>query len=158
MQLTVVKYQPEYQPFFELFNKAWLEEYFTVEALDKMVLDNPQEMIINPGGDILFAADELGEILGTVALRVLEPGVYELTKMAVKKDLRGKGAGQFLCQAAIDRAIELGANRLILYSNTILENAIFIYRKLGFKEIPLQNGVYGRANIMMEYILTVHPA
>jgi len=40
---------------------------------------------------------------------------------------------------------------LILYSNRILENAIYIYRKFGFKEIPLEGeNPYDRADIKMK--------
>ena len=149
MELQLVDYQPEYQPYFEKFNKAWLEEYFVVEALDKWVLENPDEAILKQGGKILFA--KLGlTIIGTVALRYIDEGVYELTKMAVSKEYHGGGAGQFLCSKAIEKAREMNMHRLILYSNRVLKNAIHIYNKLGFKEIPLQSGTYGRADIMME--------
>ena len=41
----------------------------------------------------------------------------------------------------------------MLYSNTILENAVYIYRKYGFVEIPMEeNSPYERSNIKMELI------
>jgi len=41
--------------------------------------------------------------------------------------------------------------KLVLYSNTLLENAIHIYMKKGFKEIPIEkNCPYKRSNIKME--------
>lgn len=148
-RLAVIDYQPDHQPYFERFNKAWLEHYFTVEPLDKYVLENPEEAIIDKGGKVYFVtADD--KIVGTVALRYFEPGVYELTKMAVDETFRGHGIGQFLCQAGIDKARELGMDRLILYSNRVLANAIHIYHKLGFTEIPVQPGTYERSDIMME--------
>jgi N-acetylglutamate synthase-like GNAT family acetyltransferase len=149
MELQIIDYQPEYQPYFEKFNKAWLEEYFVVEPLDKWVLEQPDEAILKPGGKIYFAA--MGNtIVGTVGLRFIEEGVFELTKMAVDKSYHGGGAGQYLCQAGIDKARELGVTKLILFSNRILKNAIHIYHKLGFVEIPVEPGTYGRADIMME--------
>ncbi|MDB5003344.1 MAG: family N-acetyltransferase [Mucilaginibacter sp.] len=151
MQLKLIDYELKYQPYFEKFNKAWLEEYFTVEAFDKYVLENPDEAIIKAGGKIYFA--KAGEtIIGTVGLRFIEDGVFELTKMAVDKNYRGGGAGKFLCQAGIDKAREMGLKRLILYSNRRLENAIHIYHKLGFTEIPVLPGTYERSDIMMEII------
>jgi cysteine desulfurase/selenocysteine lyase len=149
MELTFLDYKPEYQPWFEKLNKAWLEEYFVVEPFDKWVLEQPDEAIIKQGGKIYFAASG-STIVGTVALRFIEDGVYELTKMAVDKTYHGGGAGQFLCRAAIDKARGLGAKRLVLWSNRVLENAIHIYHKLGFTEIPVLAGTYGRADIMME--------
>lgn len=150
MKVTIIDYQVEYQSYFENLNKSWLEEYFSVEDVDRLVLENPQTTIINPGGAILFAIDEFHHIIGTVALKVVSPGVFELTKMAVAKSKRGMGAGQLLCKAAIEKARYLKANRLILYSNTLLENAVAIYQKLGFSEIKLEKGVYGRADIKMQ--------
>jgi len=157
MELTFLDYKPEYQPWFEKLNKAWLEEYFVVEPFDKWVLEQPDEAIIKQGGKIYFAASG-STIVGTVALRFIEDGVYELTKMGVDKAYHGGGAGQFLCRAAIDKARELGAKKLVLWSNRMLENAIHIYRKLGFTEIPVLAGTYGRADIMMEINFNERPS
>lgn len=153
MELQLIDYQPEYQPFFEKFNKAWLEEHFTVEPLDKWVLEHPEEAIMKDGGKIYFVADG-PTIVGTVGLRYIEDGVYEMTKMAVDTNYRGGGAGKFLCQAAIDKAREMGLRKLILYSNRVLKNAIHIYNKLGFTEIPVVPGTYVRSDIMMEIDFT----
>lgn len=146
--IRIVPYRPEYAIYFERFNKAWLEEYFEVEPIDKYVLENPEEAILKPGGRILFAECE-GKILGTVALKPVENGIYELTKMAVDKQSRGLGAGKLLCKAAIEEAQRLHAHTLILYSQTQLENAIAIYRKMGFQELTLEKGIYERADIKM---------
>ncbi len=151
--LRIVDYQPQYATYFNTLNKAWLEEYFVVEPIDQYVLENPEEAILTPGGKILFAEQE-GRIIGTVALKYLSPGIYELTKMAVDKEMRGLGAGKQLCKAAIDAAKDLGAEKLILYSQTGLSNAIGIYRKMGFTELPLEKGGYERADIKMGLLLT----
>ena len=144
----IIQFQPDYAVYFDRFNKAWLEEYFVVEPIDKYVLENPEEAILKPGGRILFA-EHNRRIIGTVALRVAKPGVYELTKMAVDKSLRGHGAGKLLCAAAINEAKNLQAKELILYSQRQLQNAIAIYRKMGFEELPLEPGAYQRADIKM---------
>jgi N-acetylglutamate synthase-like GNAT family acetyltransferase len=149
MDLQVIDYQPQYAPYFDKFNKAWLEEHFVVEPFDKWVLENPEEALLKTGGSIYFITTG-DKIIGTVALRRIEDGVYELIKMAVDRDHRGAGAGQFLCQAGIDKARELGVKKLVLFSNRVLQNAIHIYHKLGFIEIPVEPGTYVRADIMME--------
>jgi len=51
---------------------------------------------------------------------------------------------------SLERAKELGAHKIILYSNTALKSAIHLYRKFGFKEVPLGDVEYKRANIKME--------
>ena len=148
MGIQIIDYKPEYAVYFDRFNRDWLEERFTVEPIDKWVLEHPEEAIIAKGGKIYFAIYN-EKIIGTVAIMYLEPGMYELTKMAVDKEYRGIGAGKLLCQAAIECAHSLCADKLILYSQTSLKAAITIYFKLGFIEIPL-DGKYNRADIKMQ--------
>lgn len=134
--------------YFDRYNKAWLEAFFSVEPIDKYVLENPELAIIKPGGCIFFAENK-GKIIGTVALKFVEPGIFELTKMAVDKKSQGMGAGRALCTAAIEEAKKLNAHTLILYSQKTLTSAIALYYKMGFKELPLVKGIYQRADIKM---------
>lgn len=149
--IDILDYKPEHQPWFESFNRAWIEKYFWMEPLDVAVLQNPEEYILEPGGMILMATTN-HQIIGTAALKFVEPGVYEFTKMAVDEQFRGNGAGRALSEAAIQKAKGMGAHTIILYSNRILENAIALYRKLGFVEMPVDL-VYKRSDIKMKLIL-----
>lgn len=149
--LEIVEYSPELQPWFEKFNRDWIEKFFWMEPIDFKVLQNPEEHIISKGGSILMASCDK-EMAGTVALKYVEPGVYEFTKMAVDEKYRGQKIGLLLSEAAIIKARQLGAKKIILYSNTVLAPAISLYRKLGFKEVPL-DGPYKRSDIKMELIL-----
>lgn len=149
--IIIVNYESQHQPLFEKFNRAWIEKYFWMETVDNQVLQQPKEHILNKGGIILMAKMH-NEWAGTVALKYVEPGIYEFTKMAVDEKFQGKKVGQALSHAAIEKAKRLGAKRIILYSNTKLEAAIALYRKIGFKEIPV-DGPYKRSNIKMELIL-----
>lgn len=90
-----------------------------------------------------------GEVAGTVALKRVDSEMFEFTKMAVDEKYRGQKIGRALGQAAIKKAKELGAKKIILYSNTVLVPAIELYRKLGFSEVPV-DGPYQRSNIKME--------
>ena len=91
-------------------------------------------------------------IAGTVALKLIGEGVYELTKMAVDERFRGLKIGYALGVAAIDEAKRAGARRIFLYSNTMLRPAMGLYYKLGFREIPV-DGPYKRTNVKMELII-----
>ncbi len=150
-QVTILEYKPEYQPWFEKFNRDWIEKYFWMEPIDIAVLQNPEEYIIKKGGSIIMAGCDK-EMAGTVALKYVEPGVYEFTKMAVDEKFRGQRVGLLLSEAAILKARQLGAHKIILYSNTVLAPAISLYRKLGFNEVPV-DAVYKRSDIKMELIL-----
>ena len=97
-----------------------------------------------------------GESVGTCALMKCPYGAYELAKMAVAPAAQGRGVGRALGEAAITRARALGAPRVELLSNTILEPALALYRSLGFVEVPLPKTDYRRANIKM--VLELSPS
>ena len=78
--LEMVEYRPEHQPWFEKFNRQWIEEYFWMEPIDFEVLQHPDEYIISKGGKILVALYNK-EIAGTVALKYVDPTTFEFTKM-----------------------------------------------------------------------------
>lgn len=151
MEVTITNYQSSLSRHFYDLNIEWLKTYFYVEPFDEEVLSKPEKYIINKGGLIFFAF--LGnDVIGTVALMpTLEPNTYELTKMAVSPNYRGYKIGQKLMQHCINFAKKNEYKTLLLYSNTKLENAIYIYKKYGFIELPLEaNSPYKRSNIKMK--------
>jgi len=151
-EVSITSFNPRYADVFFDLNIEWLETYFYVEDFDREVLSNPNTYILDPGGHIFFAVGN-DNAIGTVALMKVEDGIYELTKMAVRTDQRGRKIGQKLMQYCIDFGKQNKFKKLILYSNTKLENAIYIYRKYGFIEIDQEAEVpYERSNIKMELI------
>ncbi len=150
--VKILDYQPGHQPVFENLNRDWIEKYFWMEPVDNEVLGNPDEHIIRPGG-LIFMAEYRNELVGTVALKFVETGVYEFTKMAVDEKFQGLKIGKQLAETAIEKSKQKHAHKIILYSNTKLINAISLYRKLGFLEIPV-DGPYKRSNIKMEITLS----
>ena len=91
-----------------------------------------------------------GEIAGTVALRKVDNTVYEFTKMAVDNKFQRKGIAEALSYASFKKARELGADKVMLYSNSILTPAIRLYEKLGFKHLPVGSTGYQRSDVKME--------
>lgn len=148
--IEIIDYRKEHQPYFELFNRRWIEDYFTMEPVDEYVLTNPEEAILKNGGAILMASCD-GQIAGTVALRKVAEGVYEFTKMAVGEDYRKRGIAEALSYASFDKAKKLGAEKIILYSNSKKNGAaIKLYEKIGFIHFVPEPGVYVRADVKME--------
>src|SRR6218665_3979325 len=94
-KIEIIDYQPEHQPWFKKLNRAWIEKYFWMEAIDFEVLQHPDVHIIGHGGKIVMIASDK-EIAGTVALKYSQPGVYEFTKMAVSDKFQGKKLGKAL--------------------------------------------------------------
>ncbi|MBL0359110.1 MAG: GNAT family N-acetyltransferase [Chitinophagaceae bacterium] len=151
--ISIVPYESWHQPYFEKFNRQWIEAWFTMEPLDEWVLTNPEKAILKDGGSILMAL-YAGEVAGTVGLRKLGEEVYEFTKMAVDENFRRRGIAEALCYASFEKAAALGASKVILYSNTKNAGAIKLYEKIGFKHLPVENDVYARANVKMEINIT----
>jgi ribosomal protein S18 acetylase RimI-like enzyme len=146
--INIIDYRPEHQPYFEKFNRAWIEEMFEMEPVDEWVVTNPDKAIIETGGAILMAEYE-GIPAGTVGLRKVDDETYEFTKMAVDEDFRRKGIAEALSYASFEKAISLGARNVILYSNKKNAGAIKLYEKIGFRHVQVENDVYKRANVKM---------
>lgn len=148
---TIEPFNTKYRNAFYKLNYEWLEKYFSVEPIDEKVLLEPEQYILDAGGEILFAVEN-GCPIGTVAMKMAEPGRFELTKLAVDQSARKGGIGAALCQAVIDRFKARGGKTLFLETNTVLENAIRLYWRLGFVEMPNpQPSPYERSNYYMEW-------
>ena len=144
---------PEFRDAFRDLNVEWLEKYFRVEPVDHEVLDDPDRIIIEPGGEILFARVD-AHLVGTCALQRTEPGVYELTKMAVTEAYQGRQIGKALMRAALDRARGLHAKRVFLVTNSGLTPAVTLYRRVGFKVVRAgPHPKYERGDLTMEMLM-----
>ncbi len=152
MNIKIIPYTEENQKYFTALNVLWVEKYFVMEEHDKDVLYNPKEHILDKGGYIYFAKAD-NAIAGTFALILVEKGVYELSKMTVDEAFRGKKIANKMLEFCLEEAKRLNMSKIILYSNTILQPAIHLYKKFGFKEIPLENSEYKRSDIKMEIII-----
>jgi putative acetyltransferase len=138
---------------FRRLNEAWIKKYFGLEEQDNEVLGDPVGYIIEPGGQIIIAT--LGNrAVGCCALKPMEPGVFEVAKMAVAEDLRGRGIGRKVLARTIAEAKAMGATKLYLETNSKLANAIHLYETLGFQHLPTKQSPYVRANVFMELALT----
>ncbi len=147
-EIVIEEYTPLHQPYFEKFNRHWIEKYFVMEPVDEYVLTKPEEAIIEPGGAILMAICD-GVPAGTVALRKVDDDTYEFTKMAVDEKFQRRGIAEKLSHASFEKARELGAKEVILYTNSGLKPAIKLYEKLGFRHIPIGQGEYKRSDVKM---------
>lgn len=153
--LIIREFSDQLAPHFHRINAQWIAEMYTLEPTDLDVLENPRDRIIDPGGAILFVEDaELG-IIGTCGLQKTGDRQFELTKMGVMPEARGRGAGAFLLNAMIDRAFALGCDRLYLLSNAKGAAGVHLYEKAGFvhdEGIMEEFGRrYARTNVAMLY-------
>lgn len=150
--VEIIPFSPDLKEYIKTLNTEWLTKYFRVEEKDELVLSNPQEEIIDKGG-MIFYAKHNGEIIGTFSLMKIDAETFELSKMAVSDKAQGLGTGNRLLLYAFAIAKENNIKKLILYSNRILSPAIHLYKKFGFVEVALEEGLYERADIKMEKII-----
>ncbi|MBT8196111.1 MAG: GNAT family N-acetyltransferase [Bacteroidia bacterium] len=148
----IIEFENKYAKDFADLNYEWIAHFFKIESIDQNYLDNPQEKIIDQGGAILLAKFE-NKIVGTIALINEGNNVYELAKMSVHKDMRGKRLGHRLMDACIAKAKQLNADKIIILSNRKLENAIHLYEKYGFIDLGSPETDYERCDIYMELTL-----
>lgn len=137
---------------FRKLNEEWITQYFTLEIKDLETLNDPVHSILLTGGYI-FMAYAAAEAVGCVALIPMRDGIYELSKMAVSPQVRGRGIGRRLLQHAIAQAKSVGAKSLFLGSNTRLKDAVHLYESVGFRHVKpesLPPVPYSRADVFME--------
>ena len=153
--LRIVEFRDDLAPAFHDINAEWINTMFVMEDVDRHVLQNPRETIIDPGGAVLFVELEGSGIVGAGALRWSGPGQLELTKMGVKSGLRGLKAGEFLLDALIARATTMQPERLYLLTSKRCEAAIHLYEKSGFEHdaelLEAARHHYDRCDVAMTY-------
>lgn len=147
-KIEIVGFEAKYAHYFYDLNVAWLEKYFYVEPYDQKILSNPKKYVIDTGGYIFFAKYATN-IVGVVSL-INQKSFFELSKMAVTPKYQGLKIGLKLINFCIDFAKQKHWKSITIYSHRKLVPAIELYKKVGFKEISLEEkSHYERSNIKM---------
>jgi ribosomal protein S18 acetylase RimI-like enzyme len=89
-----------------------------------------------PDGRLLLAEFE-GQLAGCVALHRLDGKTCEMKRLYLRPQYRGKGVGRALADIIIAEARAIGYERMRLDTvEPVMKDAVAMYRRLGFKEIP----------------------
>jgi len=152
MEIKIIQYKDEHHASFKQLNLEWLDHYNLTESHDLMVLDDPQATILDRGGFIWLAIAD-NKVVGSAALMKEHEGEYELAKMAVTADYRGKGISKLLIETCLEKAKEIGAKKLLLFSNHQLQTALKLYEKYGFYHVEVENSPFETADVKMELVL-----
>jgi GNAT superfamily N-acetyltransferase len=92
--------------------------------------------LYGPPAGRAFIADADGVAVGCVGIRPLDPpAIAELKRMYLRPEVRGRGLGRALGEAALASAAELGYEIVRLDTIAEMVGAAALYRKLGFVEI-----------------------
>jgi GNAT superfamily N-acetyltransferase len=114
---------------------AWLGISLCFQNFDKELAGLPGDYA--PPDGCLLLAIEADQIAGCVALRKIGESTCEMKRLFLRSAFRGEGLGRKLVEAIIAEARQLGYLRMQL--DTLpgrMDQAIKLYRSLGFKEIP----------------------
>jgi len=148
--VELVDFSAGLAPHFGRLNRAWIEQDYAIEPPEEEMLARP-ESVIERGGAIVFAKRG-DEVVGTGGLEALAEGDFEIIKMAVEPECRGRGIGQLLMDRLIAIAIERGARWVRIETVAALVAANGLYRKNGFipaREQQSRHG-YSRADMFYE--------
>jgi ribosomal protein S18 acetylase RimI-like enzyme len=93
--------------------------------------------------DVFVAVDAAGDVLGTVTVvqpgspyaEISRPGELEFRMLAVAPSARGRGVGEALTRAVLDRARALGLRKVVLSSLDGMHSAHRLYERLGFARL-----------------------
>jgi ribosomal protein S18 acetylase RimI-like enzyme len=118
-----------------------------VEAVERLVpqlssssppptVEQLGEVVSSPATDLFLAIDDDGEIVGmsTLAVFRIPTGLRAwIEDVVVDGAARGRGVGEALTRAMLDRARELGCRTVDLTSRPSREAANRLYQRLGFQ-------------------------
>ena len=152
--MKIVPYSPEYKNDFIKMNKLWISSMFVMETEDEREFGNI-EPCIESGGQIFFALDDNNNVMACCMIAPRDDGDWEIMKFAAKGMYTGTGAGSACLKACIDYAKEQSVERIIIVSNCRCVQAVHLYRKFGFSEIPAdkEKFPFERADIAFEMFL-----
>ena len=102
--------------------------------IDRLIAGLPGEYGRPRGEVILVYAHD--EVVACGALRGLDSKVGEIKRIYVRADHRGPGFGPRLTQALLDRARELGYERVRVDTLPTMDGALEFYQEMGFEPIP----------------------
>lgn len=147
--MELIEYDARYKDDFIQFNKDWIMDNFGfLEKEDVETFEKIDEELAS--GAMIYFAVEDGVVLAACMTKPMGNGTWEICKLCSNKKLPHKGCGTAVFCASMRWAVEHGAKRLFMLSNSSLKAAIHIYEKYGFKEIKLDNYEYVRGDIAFE--------
>ena len=147
--IDIIEYSNEYHEDFRRLNMEWLETYNLIESHDLEILDDPEGTVLSRGGQIYLAKLD-GKIVGTAGIWKDSDTEYELVKMAVDPEHRGKGISKLLLSRCLDEVRQRKAQKISLFSNSQLKTAIKLYEDYGFRHVDNTNSPFVTADVKME--------
>jgi ribosomal protein S18 acetylase RimI-like enzyme len=96
-------------------------------------------------------------LAGSPMYEVDDPGGAAIRMLGVAAEARGRGIGEALARACVDRARAAGVRRVWLHTEPFMEAAHRLYARLGFVRVPEQDWRFEEEDepdvILLAYVL-----
>lgn len=117
-----------------LHGLLYSREYGWDERFEALVAQIVADFVnhYNPARERCWIAEMSGEIVGSVFVVQADNTTAKLRLLLVKPEARGLGLGTRLVEECIRFSRRCGYQKLILWTNSVLEEARHIYQKTGF--------------------------
>ena len=112
---------------------AELDRRYPEEGAKHFRLDASE---VAPDRGVFLVAYADGEAVGCGAVRMNEPGVAEVKRMYVRPEWRGRRVASRILAALEQHAMRLGAHQIVLETGERQSEALSLYRRAGYVEIP----------------------
>ncbi|KUL30439.1 GNAT family N-acetyltransferase [Streptomyces regalis] len=168
MDIVIRQVEPgEYEALGEITAQAYLQDGLLDFGESDEYLGELKDVAKRAAAAEVLVAVEKGRLLGGVTFvpsggpmaDIAGPGEAEIRMLAVAQDARGRGAGEALVRACVDRARATeGCVRIVLSSQRTMHSAHRIYERLGFVRTPERdwNPIPALADItLLTYELTL---
>ncbi|MFF8408219.1 GNAT family N-acetyltransferase [Streptomyces omiyaensis] len=147
MDFTIRAVRPEeHEELGEITARAYLDDGHLTFGEDDAYLPVMKDVTRRVAeAEVLVAVDASGALLGGVTFTpgggewadIAVPGEAEFRLLAVARAARGRGVGEALVRACVERAHSLdGCARLVLSTQDRMASAHRIYERLGFTRLP----------------------
>ena len=116
-----------------------IDAYFDGPAYDREIAGLPGPYAPPDGALLLCWESEIA--LGCGAFQRIDAQRCEMKRLFVAPTARGAGAGRALATALLERATDAGYRQMYLDTSVRQQEAITLYRDLGFVEAPAYHDV-----------------
>jgi ribosomal protein S18 acetylase RimI-like enzyme len=135
----------EYEPLGEITAEAYLRDGLLSFENSEWYLGELKDVAKRAAAGQVLVAVEAGQLLGGVTFvpsggplaEIARPGEAEIRMLAVAPAARGRGAGEALVRACVERSrAREGCTGIVLSTQSAMLAAHRIYRRLGFVRVP----------------------
>ena len=135
--MKVIPFEERYRQDFINFNTDWIVSNFGfLEEHDKETFEKIDEEI--EAGDMIFFVVENDVALATCMTIPMEGTTWEICKLGSNKNIPHKGAGSAVFEEAMKWALNHGAERLFILSNSKLKQLFTFMKNMVLKKLSLK--------------------